>query len=277
MNTYFGFESLKHIKAAVVTIGTFDGFHEGHHQLLQRIKQVAHDNQAESLVVTYEPAPVSGPNLLINSLKERLRSFEQCGVEHVLVIPFEAHYCLAEGKLSILKGLQTKVDVERLLYGFDQECMAALEALPAREFGREKSFVFERFDQYLDTIPVTTDKIRASLCQGQILQANRWLGYRYNLIGQIASHRISFDKVHKAVVASILPENPGQLIPEVGRYTVEVIHNRRLYQGELNVLESSLRDRILPLSIYDFDEPVINESVHVTFISDVQPVHSIQS
>ena len=58
MKIHLGTETIKDIKNAVVTSGTFDGVHVGHQQILGRLRQVANEIDGETVLVTYWPHPV---------------------------------------------------------------------------------------------------------------------------------------------------------------------------------------------------------------------------
>ena len=57
MKIHLGTEKIAEIKNAVVTSGTFDGVHLGHQQILDRLKQLAHEIDGETVLITYWPHP----------------------------------------------------------------------------------------------------------------------------------------------------------------------------------------------------------------------------
>ena len=57
MNVFRNIDELQQFNNAVITIGTFDGVHLGHQQIISRINQIAKDNAGESVIITFHPHP----------------------------------------------------------------------------------------------------------------------------------------------------------------------------------------------------------------------------
>src|ERR671921_529711 len=79
----------------VVTIGAYDGVHLGHQRLLEGLKRLAAERGCATAVVTFDrhPAmvvrPESAPKLLTD-LEQKLELLAGAGVDHTLVIHFDA-------------------------------------------------------------------------------------------------------------------------------------------------------------------------------------------
>ncbi len=50
-------DHLPQFKNAVITIGTFDGVHLGHQQIIKLLKQEAASTGGESVIITFHPHP----------------------------------------------------------------------------------------------------------------------------------------------------------------------------------------------------------------------------
>ena len=90
----YGFDMSATPRRAVVTIGSFDGVHQGHRTLLEHLKAMAVRLDAESVVVTFDPHPriamgrAEGMQLL-TTIDERARLLEDIGVDRVVVAHFD--------------------------------------------------------------------------------------------------------------------------------------------------------------------------------------------
>ena len=70
------FEKLNHNYPSVITVGTFDGIHLGHQQLIKKVIQVSKAEQLKSIVLTFDPHPRSvlenSKNIsLLNTFQEK--------------------------------------------------------------------------------------------------------------------------------------------------------------------------------------------------------------
>ncbi|RYY53483.1 MAG: riboflavin biosynthesis protein RibF, partial [Chitinophagaceae bacterium] len=94
MQVHKDLEQLPLFRNAVVTIGTFDGVHLGHCQVIDRLKAHTAAIDGESVIITFHPHPrkiVASAILgirLINTLEEKLELLRNAGVDHVVVVPF---------------------------------------------------------------------------------------------------------------------------------------------------------------------------------------------
>ena len=121
-------------KKAVITIGNFDGVHVGHKALFDRIKQLAKEMDGESVVVTFDPHPLAVvhsasilPPPMINSLEQRLELMRECGVDHVVVIPFTVEFSrirareFVKGTLCHYLGMKAMVIGNDYAFGYKRE------------------------------------------------------------------------------------------------------------------------------------------------------------
>ena len=87
--------SLPEFRNAVVTIGTFDGVHKGHQQIIAQLKEEAKKTNGETVIITFHPHPrkiissVPGDIKLLSTLSEKIKLLEKAGIDHLVVIPFD--------------------------------------------------------------------------------------------------------------------------------------------------------------------------------------------
>ncbi len=88
-----------HVGETVVTVGTFDGVHRGHVDVLTRLARRGRETGRTSVLVTFASHPLdvirpgSAPHLL-TSLDEKLVCVADTGIDYVAVVPFT--HALAE-------------------------------------------------------------------------------------------------------------------------------------------------------------------------------------
>ena len=98
MKVYTNIEDFKDVNNPVVTTGTFDGVHLGHQKIIARLKEVAKENNGETVLLTFYPHPrmVLFPEdnelELLNTQKEKIELLEKYGIDHLIIYPFTKTY-----------------------------------------------------------------------------------------------------------------------------------------------------------------------------------------
>ena len=67
MQVHRDINNLPSFKNAAITIGTFDGVHTGHLQIIHQLKKEAQQNNGESVIITFDPHP----RMVINAKKHQ--------------------------------------------------------------------------------------------------------------------------------------------------------------------------------------------------------------
>ena len=94
MQVHRDIDNLPVFNNAVVTIGTFDGVHVGHRQIINKLKVEAIKVNGESVIITFHPHPrkvISSAILgvrLINTLEEKIEVLAGLGIDHLVIVPF---------------------------------------------------------------------------------------------------------------------------------------------------------------------------------------------
>src|SRR5574343_306268 len=99
MQIFRGFHHASLAPACALTIGNFDGVHRGHQAMLALLRNEAHHRGLPSTVLTFEPHPrdyfaalMGKPELApsrVATLRDKLSELENCGVDQVVVLPFD--------------------------------------------------------------------------------------------------------------------------------------------------------------------------------------------
>lgn len=267
-------------KATVVTIGTFDGVHNGHRRVIEQVKATAAKIGGESVLLTFFPHPrmVLFPNteqLLLNTEEEKIALVRDLGVDHLIVHPFTREFSMLSSAAFIEQILVSGLHTKRLVIGYDhhfgKDREGSFENL--KKSGPQFGFEVEEISAHeTDNIKVSSTRIRTALATGQVDVANNLLGYDYRLTGTVVKGQQLGRKIGYPTANIISPE-PYKLIPGNGVYAVYVIHEGKKYRGMMNIGIRPTVDglhRTAEVNIFDFNADIYGESLTVEFVKWVR-------
>lgn len=218
----------KQIKSSVITIGTFDGVHVGHQQIIHRLVDTARKNDLQALVLTFFPHPrmviQNDANIkLINTIDEKAKQLEQLGVDHLVVKEFTKSFSRLTALEYVRDILVNKLKVKHIIVGYDHHFgrnrTANINEL--KEFSAFYDFeVTEIEPQEVDDVAVSSTKIRSAILKGNIPTANKFLGYNFMLTGTVIKGK-GLGKILDFPTANIQIEAAYKLIPKHGVYVVK--------------------------------------------------------
>ena len=277
MQVFHDLASIKKDKNTVITIGTFDGIHLGHRNIIEKVKKNATVYGARNFVVTFNPHPrriLSKANniKILSTLREKISALENLGVENVYVIEFTKEFSqLAAEKFFsdyIINGMGLKEIIIGYDYHFGKGRGGSVETL--MKLGKEHNFSVNQIEEIkINGDTVSSTKIRNALMEGNIELANRYLGGQYSFSGFV----ITGDKRGRTLgfpTANIQPDDSEKLLPALGIYLVEILVRGKNFFGLLSVGKRPTfydEGKIVPeVYIYDFDEDIYNEYVTVKVI-----------
>src|SRR5436190_7952993 len=121
--------SLHNIRArhqkAVITIGNFDGVHLGHQRLIKKVIDQAKKLGVPSMVITFEPHPAeffAGQKIVIprlTRLREKFMALKNCGVDYVLILPFNQELAKLSASDFVIQILYKKLQPSEIIIGDD--------------------------------------------------------------------------------------------------------------------------------------------------------------
>ena len=172
----------------IATIGFFDGVHRGHRFLFAQLLELAHERHLEPLIFTFDRHPkevltgVCPPMLTTYEERQQLLTHHA----QVRVLPFaDVQGLTAE---QFMRYLQEQEQVEVLLMGYDH-CFGSDQLKGFSEYekvARRVGLHVERAHECLvDSLPVSSSRIRKLLAATCIEQVNRLLGYKYSISGVV--------------------------------------------------------------------------------------------
>ena len=266
-------EGLKAFKNAVVTIGTFDGVHTGHQKIIDQLKQEAKKINGESVLITFDPHPRkvlenARPLKLITTLDEKIELLSKQDIDHLVIVPFTLQFAALSAAEYIQDFLFDKFRPHTVIIGYDHR------------FGHDRKGDYHMMEKYagkldfqlkeipehiVDSIIVSSTKIREAIKLGDIEIANDLLGYDFFFQGTI----IEGNKLGRTLgfpTANLRIKDEDKLIPGHGVYAVTATLHGREYEGMMNIgIRPTLNDGLfmIEVNLFNFDEDVYGSELRV--------------
>ena len=267
----------------VVTIGTFDGVHLGHREVISELKRISKLSGGESVIFTFDPHPriVISPEedslRLLSTIDEKIDLIGKLGIDHLVIYPFDKEFSRLSYEDFVRGILVTKMKISSLVVGYDHRFgqgrkgdFSSLELL-----SRSLNFNVEQLSEFLiDNQVVSSTKIRSSLEAGDILKANHYLGYPYSISGRVIAGKQLGRKLGFPT-ANIEAFDHHKLIPGDGVYAVVVNTKGKQYNGMLNIgirptVNLNADHKSIEVHIFDFDADIYNSEVTLFFMDKIR-------
>ena len=190
MKIYNSISNFQNVCRPILTTGTFDGVHLGHQIIIDRLKEIAKNQNGETVLLTFFPHPrmVLFPkdhNLkLINTMEEKKILLEEAGIDHLIIHPFTNEFSRTSSMKFVRDIIVNEINAHKLVIGYNHH------------FGRNREGTFKHLKKYahvygfdveeipahiIDNVNISSTKIRQALLLGNVSIAANYLGYNYSL------------------------------------------------------------------------------------------------
>jgi riboflavin kinase/FMN adenylyltransferase len=194
MRVFRGHHHPELARPCALTIGNFDGVHRGHQAMLALLRSEAQHRGLPARVLTFEPHPREyfAPDLAparISTLRDKLTELSRCGVDEVVVLPFNHQLATQSAQAFIEEVLMTGLQARYVLVGDDFRFGARRSGDYAMldAAGQAQGFDVARMNSYeVHGVRVSSSAVREALAAGQMDLAARLLGRRYSISGHVA-------------------------------------------------------------------------------------------
>ena len=232
-----------HVKGTVITVGTFDGVHRGHRDVIDRLVKRARARGLPSLLVTFDPHPMEVVNpaaapLLLTTREEKLEVLAESGIDYLAVVPFTPSLAAFSAEEFVEGVLRQRFRLDELLIGYDHGFgrQRAGNVNVLRELGERDGFKVEVVDAVAaaDGHSVSSTSIRRAVAGGDLDRACEGLGRPYSVSGRVieGSQRgrsLGFPTLNLGSASA------RKLLPPEGVYAVRVQTPRGPAGGMLNL------------------------------------------
>jgi riboflavin kinase/FMN adenylyltransferase len=270
----------------IVTVGSFDGVHLGHRQVISEVVRWARGSARESgarLVtpglLTFDPLPreVLYPHAfpgLLTTTGRKLEIIEQLGIEIVFVLEFDEALARMPAERFVQGILVEKLKIEGIVVGHDCRFGAggAGDYEKMAKLGRRYGFDVRQVEPFIvDDSPVSSTLVRSRILAGDLEGAARLLGGRYSLSGRVARGS-GIGRMLGFRTANI--ETGVGLVPADGIYAALVRFDAKEAPAALNIGTSpTVKDvarRTVEVHILDFNGELYGSELEVVFVKKIR-------
>ncbi len=276
MKVHYDIEQLPEFRNAIITIGTFDGVHMGHRQIIDKLKAEAKVNDGETVIITFHPHPrkvVSSAILgirLINTLSERIEILTQLGINHLVVVPFTEVFANQPAEDYIKNFLVDKFHPHTIIIGYDhrfgRDRLGDYRLLEKK--ATEFNYQLKEIPKHvLENIAISSTNIRQAILHNDIATADTLLGYEFFFSGVV----VHGDKIGRKLgypTANLKINDDEKIIPGNGIYAVYAQpegYTERL-KGMMSIGFRPTVDgkkRVVEVNIFDFDKEIYGQTLKV--------------
>lgn len=282
MVVYRQLSDVEPVKNAVLTIGSYDGLHRGHQEIINRVVATASATGEKSVVITFDPHPkqvldTSGDTFeLLMHIDKKLQLLEKMSVDITLVIPFSLEFSRTTAQDFLDRIVMKYFSPGKVVVGYDHRFGHNREgdSIFLRESSKNGLFELEVISSVKDQDEtLSSGRIRRLIREGYVRRASFELGWVYGfdaivVRGSGRGHGLDFP------TANFVPKNSTQLLPKRGVYFARgIVHGRCVY-GMCNIgFRPTFEENEFVLEIHFFDESIENlygETIEVQFLERIR-------
>ena len=273
-----------------VTIGTFDGVHFGHQKIIEKLVKEAKKANKKSVLLTFFPHPrmvlqKDASLKLINTIEERAVLLEKTGLDYLIIHPFSKEFSKMSALEFVKDILVSQLNISKLIIGYDHHFGKNREGniTQLTEYSHVYNFKVEEIPaQDIDTVSVSSTKVRHALAAGNLKTANNYLGYNFMLNGTVVNGKKLGGTIGYPT-ANIDIKETYKLIPKTGVYVVKSTIEGKTVFGMMNIGNRPTVNGIhqtIEVHFFDFNQDLYHQNLTIEliyFLRDEQKFDGIDS
>ncbi|MCC7521087.1 MAG: bifunctional riboflavin kinase/FAD synthetase [Flavobacteriaceae bacterium] len=278
---------MNEIHPSIVALGTFDGVHLGHQQIIRYLLDIANQKNLKPIIVTFFPHPShvltpEKPLKLINSIEERVQLIRVNGVESIYVQEFTKAFSEQTARDFVINVLLNELHIKILIVGHDHS------------FGKNKEGNFELLQQlgnefgfeviqvpplYKENVLISSTLIRQNIENGNFEAVNPYLGYPFCLFGKVVQGNQLGRKIGYNT-ANIILDYSNKIIPKKGVYVVQTNIDEHAYYGMMNIGNRPTVDgktETIEVHLFDLNQDLYYQKLRVKVLHRLRDEFKFES
>lgn len=268
----------------ILSMGTFDGVHKGHQQLIQQMVKDAREKNGCAVLITFDPHPKQvlypdvEPLKMIQTLEEKIDFLKTTGLDHLVILPFTQETSRWSAEDFVRNIFVKSLHANKIYLGYDHR------------FGKNRTGDFALMQElsniyhfelnqipavFHQESPISSTKIRAALTAGDIELANEMLGHPYSLSGEVL-HGKKLGRTIGVPTANIQIKDPNKILPKNGVYfgIAQIEGDPKKYSAAINI---GVRPTVdsgdtvhIEAHLISFDQDIYNKRLTLEFINRIR-------
>jgi len=269
----------------IISVGRFDGVHKGHQKLLAVCKKVALEKNGQVIVITFDPGPEevlfekSKDDIkLLNTIEEKAELLEEFGVDYLLIIPFTKAFSHTTSYDFVKSILVDQLMVKEVVMGFANQY----------GYGRDGDFLLmnklaEQYGFLVNEVPmedmhklgISSIRIRKYLSEGNIPAANKFLGYQYQMSGEVVlGNQIGRQLGYPTANMDVKDKYRHKLMP-AGVYVVQIKIGEESFYGMANIgyrptIRMAKHELTSEVNIFNFNKDIYGRHITMCFLEKIR-------
>ena len=281
MNIFTEIEKIKNCDDCVLTIGSYDGLHRGHQDIIKTLTTTAAAKSKKSALITFDPHPrhVLDNNKklsLIISMKQKIFLLEKLGIDILLVIPFTEEFSHMTAENFMDNVIMEYFSPSGIVIGYDHHFGYKREGSPEflQEYANRRGINIDIINAVADDkVVLSSTHIRDLISNGFVRRASFELGWVYGFYAKVV-HGSGRGKDLEFPTANIVAIEKNQLMPKTGVYLARGRVNDDFIVGMCNFgTRPTFNERELVMEINFFTsslDDIYNREIYIEFLERIR-------
>ena len=262
----------------ILTLGTFDGIHQGHKTIISKLTGESKKNNLRSIILTFFPHPrnVVGSEKIksISTIDEKIEIFSKLEIDELIVQNFDKSFSNTSAE-EFVKLLVDNLNLKKIIVGynhrFGKNRLADISVL--KDFSLKYNFEVVEIKAFeVEKIKISSTKIRNAINEGNIDVCNSYLGYNFSIYGIVVKGK-SIGKSIGFPTANINIVEEYKIIPKNGVYLVLCFIERNKYYGMMNIGFNPTfgsNKKSIEVNIFDFNKDLYGKNIKIEFLKFIR-------
>ena len=281
MNIFTEIEKIKNCDDCVLTIGSYDGLHRGHQDIIKTLTTTAAAKSKKSALITFDPHPrhVLDNNKklsLIISMKQKIFLLEKLGIDILLVIPFTKEFSHMTAENFMDNVIMKYFSPSGIVIGYDHHFANKREGSPEflQEYANRRGINIDIINAVADDkVVLSSTHIRDLISNGFVRRASFELGWVYGFYAKVV-HGSGRGKDLEFPTANIVAIEKNQLMPKTGVYLARGRVNDDFIVGMCNFgTRPTFNERELVMENNFFTsslDDIYNREIYIEFLERIR-------